>query len=69
MKRLPEQKVWCNRCNVMFVSRFHASTPVELGNKEEKCPGFCDLAKLQHRAKFVSPFDTWKKIKNDRGSL
>ena len=53
MKRLPEQKVWRNRCNVMFVSRFHASTPVEVWNKEKKCLGFHDSAKLLHNSNCV----------------
>ena len=39
------------------------------GTKEKKLPVFRDSAKLLHKAKFVSPFDTWKKIKNDEGSL
>ena len=36
MKRLLEQKVWRDWCNVMFVSLFHACTPVEVWNKEKK---------------------------------
>ena len=45
---------------------FHICRSVE---QRKKLPGFRDSAKLLHKAKFVSPFDTWKKIKNDEGSL